>query len=116
MDSNLVTPPDIVRNGLHSVILIDPEQHDVDAVIKFCQFSKISFNVYVYTPNMDNDQWLDDAVNASDAVIVNTRANRYNNFCLLDKSFYYGAINLVENQKKLPDPLHYFAAHLESAK
>jgi hypothetical protein len=111
MDSNLVTPPDIVRNGLHSVILIDPEQQDVDAVVRFCQFSDAAFNVYVYTPNMDNTKWLSDAVNASDAVIINTRTDHYQDLCLLFKTYYYGPKIFLENQRKLDDPLHYFAAH-----
>ena len=116
MDSNLITPPDIVRNGLHSVTLIDAEQADVDAVIRFCQFSKVAFNVYVYTPNMENRKWLSDAINASDAVIINTRTDDYKDLCLLAKTYYYGPKLFVENQRKLSDPLHYFAAQTESAK
>lgn len=110
MDSNLITPPDILDNGLHSVTIIDPEQHDVDAIIRFCQHSNTAFNVYVYTPNMDNIQWLSQAVNASDAIIINTRTDDYKDLCLLDKTYYYGPKNFVENQRKLDDPLHYFAA------
>ena len=116
MDSNLITPPDIVKNGLHSVTLIDLEQSDVDAVVRFCQFSDRAFNVYVYTPNMDNATWLSAAVNASDAIIINTRTDRYQDLCLLDKTYYYGAKNYVENQRKLADPLHYFAAQVDADK
>jgi hypothetical protein len=113
MYSNLVTPPDIVNNGLHSVTLVDPEQADVDAVVRFCQFSNTAFNVYVYTPNMDNNKWLSDAVNASDAIIINTRTDDYQDLCLLAKTYYYGPKNYVENQRKLSEPLHYFASHTE---
>jgi hypothetical protein len=110
MDSNLITPPDILQNGLHSVTIVDPEQTDVDAVIRFCQFSDTAFNVYVYTPNMGNNQWLHKAINASDAVVVNTQTDKYADICLLDKTYYYGPKNYVDNQKKIDDPLHYFAA------
>jgi hypothetical protein len=116
MDSNLVTPPDIVDNGLHSITLVDPEQSDVDAVVRFCQYSDRAFNVYVYTPNMENVEWLSQAVDASDAVIVNTRTNNYNDLSLLAKTYYYGPQNFVENQKKLADPLHYFAAQVNTDK
>jgi hypothetical protein len=116
MDSNLVTPPDVVKNNLHSVTLVDPEKHDVDAVIKFCQYSDRAFNVYVYTPNMDNLDWLKSAVGASDAVIVNSRTENYKDLCLLSKTYYYGPKIYLENQNKLDDPLHYFAQQLESAK
>ena len=116
MDSNLITPPDIVKNGLYSVTLVDPEQQDVDAVIQFCQHSTMPFNVYVYTPNMENTEWLDQAVDASHAIIVNSRTNDYNQYCLLSKSYYYGPQVYVENPRKLVDPLHYFVTQLESAK
>lgn len=116
MDSNLITPPDILDNGLHSVTVVDPEQADVDAIVRFCQHSTIAYNVYVYIPNMEDMSWLAQAVNASDAIIVNTRTDDYQDLCLLDKAYYYGPKNFVENQKKLADPLHYFAAQTESAK
>ena len=116
MLSNLITPPDILNNGLHSVTVIDPEQPDVDAIVRFCQHSEIPYNVYVYTPNMNNRKWLSDAVNASDAVIINTRTDDYQDLCLLAKTYYYGPKLFVENQRKLEDPLHYFAAQKESAK
>lgn len=116
MVSNLVTPPDIVDNHLHSVILVDPEQQDVDAVIRFCQYADNAYNVYVYTPNMNNLDWLNIAVKASDAVIVNSRSNNFKELCLLDKTYYYGDYFYVENQQKISDPLHYFAIQIQSDK
>lgn len=108
MHSNLVTPPDVVNNGLHSVLLVDPEQADVDAVVRFCQYSDKAFNVYVYTPNMDNHDWLNQAVDVSDAIIVNSRTLDYKEICRLEKTFYYGDTVLIGNQKKIVDPVQYF--------
>lgn len=116
MLSNLVTPPDIVSNDLHSVLLVDPEQADVDAVIRFCQYSDLAFNVYVYTPNMNNPTWLDQAVDYSQAIIVNSRSDDYKQLCLLDKTYYYGDRFYLENTRKIADPLHYFAAQVKSNK
>lgn len=116
MLSNLVTPPDIVNNNLHSVLLVDPEQTDVDAVIRFCQYADTAYNVYVYTPNMDNLDWLDHAVQTSDAVIVNSRSHNFKHLCLLNKTYYYGDSVYLENQQKITDPLHYFAIQLQSDK
>lgn len=116
MDSNLVTPPDIVNNGLHSVLLVDPDQSDLDATIKFCQYSEQAFNIYVYTPNMDNTKWLTEAVDACHACIINTRSDDYRNLWLLDNTYYYGPRILLENPRRLRDPIHYFAEQLESAK
>ena len=113
MVSNLVTPPDIVNNGIYSVLLVDPEQDELDAVVRFCQFSQRSFNVYVYTPNMGDFTWLAQAVNATDAVIINTRTDDYKDLCLLAKTYYYGPKNFIENQRKIADPLHYFAAQTD---
>jgi len=116
MDSNLVTPPDIVNNDLHSVTLIDPEQAEVDAIVRFCQHSYQGYNIYVYTPNMDNPGWLAQAVNASDATIVNTRTDDYKDLWLLDKTYHYGPRVLIENPRRLVDPVHYFAQQSEFAK
>jgi len=113
MYSNLVTPPDILNNGHQSILIVDPEKDEVDAVIKFCQHSDKVFNVYVYTPNMDNTTWLENAVKVSDAIIVNSRTETYKNLCLLKNSFYYGPKNYVENQNKLYDILHYFAFQIQ---
>jgi hypothetical protein len=113
MVSNLVTPPDIVNDGTHSVLLVDPDQDELDAIIRFCQFSQRSFNVYVYTPNMNNFTWLAKAVDATDAVIINTRTDDYKDLCLLAKTYYYGPKNFIENQRKIADPLHYFAAQAD---
>ncbi len=113
MVSNLVTPPDIVDNDLYSVTLVDPEQHDLDAVIKFCQYADQAFNVYVYTPNMGNLDWLNQAVAASDTIIVNSRSDSYKELCLLDKTYYYGNKLFLENPRKIIDPLYYFASKIK---
>lgn len=109
MDSNLITPPDILNNGLHSITLIDPEQDEVDTIIRYCQHSDQAYNIYVYTPNMDDVEWMAQAVNASDSIIVNTRSDDYKDLWLLDKTYHYGTRIIVENPRKLADPVHYFA-------
>ena len=112
MVSNLITPPDVIDNGLHSVLIVDPVSADVDAVIKFCQYSQQAFNVYVYTPNMNNPDWLSKAANISDAIVVNSNSNEHKSLCLLDKTYYYGDQLYLENPRKIPDPLHYFATQV----
>ena len=116
MVSNLVTPPDFVSNDLTSVLLVDPDQPDLDAVIRFCQYSDQMYNVYTYTPNMDNITWLQQAVDACDTVIVNARLEEFKHLCLLDKTYYYGDRFYLENPRKLQDPLHFFAAQANSNK
>jgi hypothetical protein len=59
---------------------------------------------------MDNLEWLNRAVDISDAVIVNTRTLDYKDICWLDKTYYYGDAVVLGNHKKLSDPLHYFTA------
>jgi hypothetical protein len=58
---------------------------------------------------MDNVEWLAQAVNASDSIIVNTRSDDYKDLWLLDKTYHYGTRIIVENPRKLADPVHYFA-------
>lgn len=113
MVSNLVTPPDLLDNTLHSVLLVDPEQADLDAVIRFCQYANQAFNVYVYTPNMNNRAWVDQAVAVCDAVVVNARSNDYKELCLLEKTYYYGNCVYLENNQKIHDPLQYFASQIK---
>lgn len=116
MVSNLVTPPDIVKNDLHSVLLVDPEQPDLDAVIRFCQYADQVYNVYTYTPNMDNITWLQQAVDVCETVIVNSKSDDFKHLCLLDKTYYYGDRLYLENPRRITDPLHFFAAQVNSNK
>ncbi len=116
MDSNLITPPDIVSNDLHSVLLVDPDHDDLDAVIRFCQYSNQVYNVYAYTPNMDNITWLQQAVDTCDTIIVNSRLEDFKHLCILDKTYYYGDKLYLENTQRITDPLHFFAARENSNK
>lgn len=113
MVSNLVTPPDLLDNESHSVLLVDPEQADLDAVIRFCQHTDQTFDVYVYTPNMNNRAWLDQAATVCDAIVVNSRSDNYKELCLLDKTYYYGDRIYLENNQKIHDPLQYFALKIK---
>lgn len=112
MHSRLVTPPDLVDTELHSVLLVDPEQTDLDAVVRFCQHADRAFSVYVYTPNMNNQAWLDQAAAVCDAVVVNARSHSYKALCLLEKTYYYGDCVYLENNQKIHDPLQYFASQM----
>lgn len=116
MVSNLITPPDILKSNQHSVLIVDPDQADLDAVIRFCQHTDDAFDVYVYTSNMDNRDWLDRAANACDTVIVNSQSDNYQQLCLLEKTYYYGNQLYLENPRKIVDPLHYFAARVNADK
>jgi len=116
VDSNLVTPPDIIHNGLYSVLLVDLDQIDLDAVIRFCQYSADAYNVYAYTPNMNNNHWLQQAVEACDTIIVNSRLDQFKSLCLLDKTYYYGDKFYIENPRRITDPVHFFAAQAHENK
>jgi hypothetical protein len=116
MHSNLVTPPDIVTDNLLSVLLVDPDQSDLDAVVRFCQYADQVYNVYVYTPNMDNITWLQQAVDVCETVIVNSKSDDFKHLCLLDKTYYYGDRLYLENPRRITDPLHFFAAQENSNK
>lgn len=110
MLSNLITPPDLVSNNFHSVLLIHPDNDELDLVIKFCQCSTNAFNVYVYTCNMNNMNWVNDAINLADSVIINSQLylNQFKNVCPIEKTYYYGPQTFLENNKKILDPLEYF--------
>lgn len=109
MDSNLITAPDFVSaDHLHTVTVIDPAPDDIDLLIKICQYGAESYNLYVYRADHPDSDWLDRAVALSDTVIVNTEQHRYDNICLLDKTYYYGPYQFVENPRKLAALEQYF--------
>jgi hypothetical protein len=65
---------------------------------------------------MNNLEWLAQALDASHAALVNIRSDEFRDLWLLDKVHYYGNRILVENPRKLSDPLHYFAALADTDK
>lgn len=116
MHSNLVTPPDFVDDKLHTVTVVNASKLEVEALARMCEHTDEFYNIYLYRSDMEDAEWLQKAVDISDAVIVNTDINDHKNLCALDKTYYYGSQLFLENPKKIVEPLHYFAARVKSTK
>ena len=114
MHSNFITPPDFVDETLHTVTVIDAASEEVELLGRMCEYSDESYNIYLYRSEMHNDEWLQQAVDLSDAVIVNTDNEQFRDLCLLQKTFYYGSKRFLENPRKIENPLHYFALRKET--
>lgn len=114
MYSNFITPPDFVDQKLPNITVINATTDEVELLARMCEHSDEFYNIYLYRTEMNNDTWLQQAVDLSDAVILNTNSGQYRDLCLLDKTFYYGSDRFLENPKKIESPLHYFALTKET--
>lgn len=112
MYSNFVTPPDFVKDNLHTVTVVDATVDDVELLGLMCQHTNESFNIYLYRNEMNNIEWLNKAIALSDAVIVNPLNN---NEELLKNSdfFYYGNKIYLSPATKVNNVLHYFLTRQE---
>lgn len=111
MYSNFVTPPDFVNDQLHTVTVVDGTLEEIELLGRMCQGSDESFNIYLYRSEMNDIKWLEQAVERSDAVIVNAAKHEpYLDFlCSLEKTFYYGPNTFVSTANKIDTVFQYFA-------
>jgi|688.fasta_scaffold435670_3 hypothetical protein len=96
MHSNLITPPDFVKDSLHTVTLINLTENEIELVARMCAASDEMFNIYVYRTEMQDLTWLDRAVEISDAVILN---------CAVDFEYNFKVSNM-EKTHTLDFPTH----------
>jgi len=112
--SNFITPPDFVDEKLPNITVINATTDEVELLARMCEHSDKFYNIYLYRSEMHNDTWMQQAVDCSDAGILNTNSGQYQDLCLLDKTFYYGSERFLENPRKIESPLHYFALTKET--
>lgn len=110
--SSIVTPPDFVHNMLPSVLIIDPSVAEIENLAMYLATSKRCYNVYVYSMDLNDSQWLGKALSESSAVIVNTVDNASSLFkdtlAVQKTSYYYGHKNFLMNPNRLEQPVDYF--------
>jgi hypothetical protein len=74
--SNFITPPDFITEDSEdfdneTVIVIDADWLDVEQLATYCKSCNTSYNVYLYSSEMDNLTWLHDAERKASAIIIN---------------------------------------------
>jgi hypothetical protein len=91
--------------------VVDATSEDVEVLGRMCQGSDEMFNIYLYRAEMNDTNWLEQAVERSAAVIVNSGANEiYTDYlCARENTFYYGSKTFVSKANKIETPLQYFA-------
>jgi hypothetical protein len=118
MYSNFITPPDFVRNDLHSILLVDPTEQEVTDCALICKNVGTDFNVYIYLEQYQDFEWLEQAFNLSKAVIINTASNNLSKvkdqMVTHPKSYYYGEKNFFDNNKRL-SPMEYLINYVRDS-
>lgn len=104
--SNFITPPDFVSDKLHTITIINATTDDIELVVNLCQFGNESYNIYLYSMNMDQIEWLTQAIQKSDAIVVNADVNE--DYCQLEKTYYYGKKTFLTPAVKVNGILDYF--------
>lgn len=86
MYSNFITPPDFVDDDLHTVTVIDATVDEVESLARMCERSDEMYNVYLYKKEMNDLDWLQQAIARSAIVIVRST----DSIDLSDKVYCYG--------------------------
>lgn len=110
--SNFILPPDFVEEEKHTVLIIDPDWSDIEPIATFCKHTDQVFNVYLYNEVNQDQDWLSQAINVADVVIVNTHDSSISaekdRLTNLSKTWYYGPKNFLVNKNKIEAPVDYF--------
>jgi hypothetical protein len=109
--SNFITPPDFVKDSFHTVTVINATDSEVELLGRMCKGSDDQFNIYLYRLEMNDLDWLKKAVDISDAVIVNTNKldKTFEEFMMLEKTYYYGTNTFLVKANKVENVFQYFA-------
>jgi len=66
MHSNFITPPDFVD----SVLIVDATKEQIESVAQHCKDAQIPYNVYLYNSAMNDLNWLGQAIDRADTVLL----------------------------------------------
>jgi hypothetical protein len=110
--TSIITPPDFVSDFVHTVLIIDPEQSELEAIALFCASTDTDFNIYVYLTGMEDTDWLSSAIKKASQVIVNTINTELSvikdAIAVNPAVMYYGPKRFLMNHNRIEHPLEYF--------
>lgn len=113
--SSIITPPDFVSDFAHSVLLVDPDQSELEAIALYCASVNQNFNIYVYLAGMDDIEWLKKAAKKVQQVIVNTTTTEISivkdSLAVNPLVIYYGPKRFLMNNNRVENPLEYFTTY-----
>lgn len=110
--TNFITPPDFVDDKQLTVLLIDVEPVDVETLAFLCSSHTESFNVYLYREELNNEEWLAQAKERADVIIINTTENKLSatkeEYASDPRAYCYGPKKLSKANRELRTVFDYF--------
>lgn len=117
MYSNFITPPDIVKNELPTVLVVDASWDDIETLALYCQTSSFLYNIYVYQDIMFETEWLMNVAQQAHAIIINSATSactqEKNKFLKDSRTWYYGPNRYLGNTNQLESLIEFFVKHNE---
>jgi hypothetical protein len=115
MHSNLITPPDFVDEPMLSVLIVEPTPIEVENIAYWCRTADRSWNIYIYMNDMNNQDWLEQAIERADYLLVNNADSPLSlvkNILLKNtRSWHWGPKDIIGNDRKINDPLEFFVGN-----
>ena len=112
MNTNFITPPDVVDDERHSVLIVDADPTDIESLALVCANHNHAFNVYLYNHGMQDLEWLVSIASKVDTVIINNAGNGLSaikqTLIALPNARHYGNEDLTEFDSKYCGVLEYF--------
>lgn len=108
MYSNFITPPDFVNEHKHTVTIIDATEKEIEVLINMAKNSDDDYNFYLYKSEMNDTNWLSDAMALSSATIINIDQCQNTDFFKNDRVFYYGQTHIVSPAQRVNSLFDYF--------
>ena len=113
--SNFITPPDFVDDPFPNILFIDVDWTDVETIALYCQASSQSFNIYLYSDIMMEDEWLSSAIARANYIILNSAESACtpvkNRLIKDSRTWYYGPSKYLANFQRLESPIEFFKKH-----
>ena len=108
MHSNVITPPDIIDNELHTFLVINASLDDVDLITRACESSFECYNIYLYAAEMQDESWLKKVLSKAESIIINSDLPGFDDLYLDKRTYYYGNNIVLAPAKKIENLLEYF--------
>lgn len=69
--SRFITPPDVLDDhSNYTVLIVDASEQEVENLSYFCQTGKYHYDIYFYSTDSDDAQWIDRVLPKVDAALV----------------------------------------------
>jgi hypothetical protein len=112
MTTNIVTPPDLIQDHQHTILLIDVAPEDVETLAYLCSTHLEAFNIYLYKAGMGEQAWFDTVTDLADTIIINTQPTSISDvkdqLIHAEKSYHYGPKRFLGNDRHHNSVLDYF--------